>query len=152
MQSIRISINIKPPLPLVSINPMDVDMSDLEDDLEHEEFSVSSVEVSSGDESNFGSDDEEDDEEVSCEQIKKHKREHHIGDSPISLERAISCFNTGTNIDQDLAIKNVIAYLERMSSHPPSLLSSFINKVESLHDNDERLIWYIVINYLLMCQ
>jgi hypothetical protein len=126
---------------------MDVDRSDLVVDLEDEEISVISVDISSGDESNFGSDDEEDDEDVSgkpsnCELIKKHKREHHVGDSPIFLERSISFFNTGTNIDQAMKINDVIDYLKRMSSHPPTLLSSYIDKVKTLHKNNERLIWY----------
>ena len=94
MQSIKFQLNkaavaasLAPPN---KSNPMDVDRSDLVVDLEDEEISVISVDISSGDESDFGSDDEEDDEDVSgkpsnCELIKKHKREHHVGDSPTFL-------------------------------------------------------------------
>lgn len=90
---------------MVCSDSEDEDSSDLED----EEFSIRSVEVSSSDESNYGSDDEGVSGEPSnSELIKKCKREHVIGDSPMYLERAISYFDTSTDIDQNMEINNVI--------------------------------------------
>jgi len=108
------------------------------EDSDHEdEYSFNSIEVGSNDESFYCSDDEE-----KSELIKKDKREFVIGQSPIYLERNTSFFSNGIEIHQDLNIIEIIKYLEENTRDSPTFLSSYIDKVTTLHNNSERLLWH----------